>query len=264
MIWSLYIIKLKMINKIFSTIRFYFYKSNLPRIISIYNSNKNDYLKLKNIAVWLMCAAKNENICKKCKSCTRFKKNTNYDYFELENDELFILEKFIKKKPIFSDIKVAFLILNNKNKNIIKLLENNVENNNTYFFLFFYNTYLKINNLSLTFCFKNKGYSISINLIKFLYYKILNKKFSFKSMNFFTTDKIIIIDSLIFFFKIYSYKFFLKKNKILMNNEIKKKMVKKNTCFILNVLEKYKKNTFKNNNLNIFLLINFVIAYINT
>ncbi|CAB3976393.1 hypothetical protein [Candidatus Azoamicus ciliaticola] len=252
-----------MINKIFRTIKFYFYKNNLPRIISIYNLNKNDFFKIKNIAIWLMCTKKKEFICKKCKSCIRFKKNINYDYFELVNNEIFILEKFIKNKPIFSNIKVVFLFLNNKSKNIIKFLENNVENNNTYFLLFLNNKNLKINNLSLIFYVKNKVNLISIKVIKFIYYKFLNKKFSFKPTNFLNIDKVIIIDSLIFFFKIYLYNFSLKKNRILINNEIKKKLIKKNTFFILNVLEKYKKNTFKNNNLNIFLLINFIIEYIN-
>jgi hypothetical protein len=252
-----------MINKIFRTVKFYFYKNNLPKIISIYNSSGNDYLKIKKIAIWLMCTEKKEFICKKCKSCIRFKKNTNYDYFELANNDIFILEKFLKNKPIFSNIKIVFLFLNNKNKNIIKFLENNIENNNVYFLLFFNNKYLNINNLSLSFSVKNKDHIISINVIKFIYYKFLNKKFNFKVINFLNIDKIIIIDSLIFFFKIYLYNFSFKKNKILINNEIKKKLIKKNTFFILNVLKKYKKNTFKNNNLNIFLLINFIVEYIN-
>lgn len=252
-----------MINKIFRTIKFYFYKNNLPRIISIYNLNKNDFLKIKHIAIWLMCTEKKEFICKKCKSCIRFKKNINYDYFELVNNEIFMLEKFIKNKPIFSNIKVVFLFLNNKSKNVIKFLENNVENNNTYFLLFLNNKYLKINNLSLNFCVKNKDNLISIKVIKFIYYKFLNKKISFIPINFLNIDKVIIIDSLIFFFKIYLYNFSFKKNRVLINNEIKKKLIKKNTFFILDVLEKYKKHTFKNNNLNIFLLINFIIEYIN-
>jgi hypothetical protein len=49
-----------------------------------------------------------------------------------------------------------------------------------------------------------------------------------------------------------------------MNEYVKNKILKKNIYFLLNLLFKYKKILSKNDNLNIFFIINFIINYINS
>lgn len=257
-----------MINNFFKIIRIYFYKNRLPRIISFYNLNKNNLNDVRNIAIWLMCLEKNKLICKKCKSCASFKKNINYDYYEsleYNTDEQHIsnLDKFFKITPIFSNIKVAFLYLCVENQNILKSLEEKLKNQHTYILYCFNNSLLEINNSALNFNNKKKNL-ISINIVKLMYSKILNKTNNVNNTNVFFFNKFLVIDSIIFFIQINLYYFyFKKKSKILMNKQIKEKMLKKNVFFILNLLEKYKKILTENNNLNILLLINFIIDYIN-
>lgn len=257
-----------MINNFFKIIRIYFYKNKLPKIISFYNLNKINLDDIRNIAIWLMCIKKNKSICKKCKSCISFKKKINYDYYEsmeYSTDEQHIsnLDKFLKITPIFSNIKVAFLSLCIENQNIIKLLEEKLKNQHTYILYYFNNNLLETNNSALNFNNKKKKL-ISINIIKIIYSKLLNKTNNVNNTNTFFLNKFLVIDSIIFFIKINLYYFyFKKKSKILINKQIKEKITKKNIFFILNFLEKYKKILIDNNNLNIILLINFIIDYIN-
>ncbi|HIH2762894.1 MAG TPA: hypothetical protein ACYCDA_00970 [Candidatus Azoamicus sp.] len=257
-----------MINNFFKIIRLCFYKNKLPKIISFYNLNKKNLKKIKNIAIWLMCTNKAKLICKECKSCTSFKKNVNYDYYELiehnnENIKDYIcnLDNFFKTKPIFSNFKVIFLSLCIKNKHIIKFLEEKFENKNIYFLFYFNDIFPETNYITLNFN-GNEKFLISITAIKLIYYKLLNKTTNISFSNIFYLNKILVINSIMFLIKINLYYFFKKKNKILINKKIKEKIIKKNAFFLLIFLEKYKKILFKNDNLNTYLLMNFIIEYI--
>lgn len=259
----------RMINKYFKKIRNYFSNGNLPKFIFFNNLKETQFYYIKKIAIWLMCNKKELLICKKCNSCINFKRQLNYDYYEIiENNEedfknkILNLDNFLKTKPIYSDIKIIFLSLTSKNKNFIKIIEKISNDKKIYFLFSHYDDFINLKTNYLIFNFKKTNFLISINIVKKIYNCIANKDHKNIFLKKIDLTKTIIINSLIFFLIIYLPYNDFKKNKILMNSNVKKQMPKKKVLFLLNFLYKYKKVLSKNDNLNIFLIINFVINQI--
>lgn len=258
-----------MINKHFKTIRQFFFNKKLPKFIFFNNLKKTQFSYVKKIAIWLMCNKKELLICKKCNSCTNFKKKSNYDYYEIiENKEqdlknkILILENFIKTKPIHSDTKVIFLSISLKDNNITNLIKKIHEYTKIYFFFVSCDDFTDLKKNCLTFDLKKNNSSISINIVKKIYNCIAHNEYSF-FLKYLDLSKIIIVNSLIFFLFIYSPFNYLKRNKILMNYNIKTKLSSEKVLFLLRFLFKYKIVLLKNDNLNIFYMLNFVINCIN-
>lgn len=256
--------------KFFNIIRRYLNKNLLPNFIFFNNINKNNISEIKNTIIWLMCTKKKKFICKNCESCINFKKNKNYDFYKIKNikDDVSneILEKivfFLNTKPIFSENKVIFIFINSKNKYIINFIEKNIKNKPIYIILISNENNIDIKNNTLLLNNKKKGISVSITVIKIMYYNLMKLSYYKMFNNIINLDKIIIIDSLIFFFKIYLKQNYSKKYKILMNEIIMTKIVLKDTLSLVILLNKYKKIMLLNKNLNIFILINFLLEHIN-
>jgi len=250
-----------MIN-FFNSLQKRFNKNLLPHFIYFDNKNNYNINEIKNIIIWLMCVTKKKFICKCCDSCINFKKNKNYDFYEINdiNESLDKIKFFLNTKPIFSKIKVIFFHFNIKNSNIINFIENNIKDKPIYIFLLLKENELEIKNNNLTLKVKS---NISITIIKIMYNSLMYLNNYKLYSNIINLDKKTIIHSLIFFFKIYLKNNNLKKYTILMNKKIIHKMADKNIIDIIILLKKYEKIFLFNKNLNIFILINFLLEYLN-
>lgn len=256
--------------KFFNIIRRYINKKLLPNFIFFNNIDKNNISQIKNMIIWLMCTKKKKFICKICESCINFKKNINYDFYNIKNinEDISnqILEKiffFINTKPIFSENKVIFFFINTKNTYIINFIEKNIKNKPIYIFLISNEIKIDIKNNNLLLNTRKKCISVSITVIKMMYYNLMKLSYYKMFNNLINLNKVIIVDSLIFFFKIYLKKNYLKKYKILMNEKIINRIALKDISYLIILLTKYKKILILNKNLNIFILINFILEYIN-
>lgn len=229
--------------KVFKKIKNLFHNKKLPYLIFFIHKNNYNLSFLRKISIWILCSRKNTSICKKCLSCTNFKTNNNQDYYELTNKNINIefLYEILETSPIQSKYKIIILNLEKDNTYFLKLIFKKIEKKNNIFIFFVSN--INANSLieydCLIFNIDSSSSGISLIILKFLLSFFKDRKKN--NFNFYNLDKILIINSFIYFF----YK--------------KKHLVKKN--FFLKILISYKKLLNENYNLNIKILINFILNY---